>query len=368
MPKISDKQIVFLDSDHVIDMVRNLLDAPSEEADASLRGYFAPEPVDIASLRGLAAGVRHANSLDVIRSDDPSDASVIVFRRATITRELLERAPRLSLIQRLGARADSIDLNTAAERGVAVSCLPRRTLAYTAEHALLLMLALAKRLLETDAEVRAGSALSSRRSTYGDVAYNWTGSTGLSGLYGRTLGVVGLGEVGELVTRRARAFGMRVLYANRQRLPAQREQLLDVSFRPLPELLEEADIVSLHLRGTSDNARLIDTDAIRRMRPGSFLINTSRGILIDEDALYRALVDGHLGGAGLDVHAIEPRSATDRFCALNNVILTPHIAGGSRMGVLDEVKAMFENIGEALQGRSPVHARVDLRSSREDCG
>lgn len=350
--------IVFLDDDHVVKVARTLMQAPSAAQESHLRGFFAPEPLDVDAARALAAGLRPG---DGVRSGLASEiglegASAIVFRRGRIDDGVLAGAPSLRLVQRLGAGSDGIDLDAAARRGVQVSCLPRPTLVLAAEHTFALMLALAKRLVVADASVREG-APPGQAGRPGDIAYNWTGLTGLGGLHGRTLGIVGMGEIGRLVAERALAFGMRVIYNDRHPLPDALEVQLHAGWRALPQLLEESDVVSVHVPNTPDNKLLIDRAAIARMRPGAFLVNTSRGALVDEDALYEALSEGRLGGAGLDVHGSEPRPA-DRFRDLANVVLTPHIAGGSRLAVLREIGAMFDNIRAALAGQPAPHARL----------
>lgn len=355
-------QIAFLDDDHVIKLARYLLREPDPQQRDWLLGFFAPEPVDLAGLLAIGAGLKPADGVQAGLADGTGtdllrSASVIVFRRGQVDRALIDRCPSLRLIQRLGAGSEGIDLQAAREHGVQVSCLPRRSLVRTAEHAFLLMLALAKKLVVADALVRAGSG-PNNVGMHGQVAYNWAGLSDIGGLEGRTLGIVGLGEVGKLVAQRAKAFGMRVLYTKRRRLPPQRERELQVNWRPRQELLAESDFVSLHVPDTAENERLLDGEAFAGMRPGAFVVNTSRGRLVDEDALYDALVQGRLAGAGLDVHAHEPRPA-DRFCALPNVVLTPHVGGGSRLAVLEEIEAIFTNIRAALQGQPVPHARWD---------
>ncbi|GAA0378781.1 D-glycerate dehydrogenase [Acrocarpospora corrugata] len=322
--------IAFLDDDHVLRMIQGLLTARTSEDWARVTAFFAPDVVDVAGLRRLRAGLEAG----------PGETAVLVLRRGRVTRELIESSPGLRLVQRLGRRQDGIDLEASREHGVEVSCLPRPSLVRTAEHTILLMLALTKRLIVADREVRSGVSRPG-------AGYNWAGLTGLGGLSGRTLGIVGLGEVGGLVAERARAFGMRVIYHNRTGLSG--------AYRSLPDLLAEADVVSLHAKSATP---VIGRAEIAAMRPGALLVNTSRGRLIDEDALYDALVTGRLGGAGLDVHQVEPRPPGDRFCALDNVVLTPHIAGGSRLDVLDEVALMFDNIRHALAANPPPHGRV----------
>ncbi|GII97067.1 2-hydroxyacid dehydrogenase [Sinosporangium siamense] len=345
--------VAFLDDDHVLRVVRLLLTARTDADWADVTEFFAPDRVDPAALRGMRTGLESADGVAAVRS--PAQATVLVLRRGEVTRHLIESSPRLRLVQRLGRRRDGIDLAAAREHGVEVSCLARPSLVCTAEHAILLMLALVKRLPVADRAVRAGVA---RPGTPGGVAFNWAGLTGLGRLAGRTLGIVGLGEVGGLVAERARAFGMRVLYSNPVRLPPSREAEAGVEYRGLAGLLAEADVVSLHAPGTTARQPVLGRAEIAVMRPGALLVNTSRGRLIDEDALYEALVEGRLGGAGLDVHHVEPRPARDRFCALDNVVLTPHIAGGSRLDVLEEAALMFDNIRHALAGEAPPYGRV----------
>lgn len=333
-------RLAFLDDDHVLRMVEDLFAARTEEVDA----FFLPDRPDRAELEKLRTGITTVAA--------PADATVLVLRRGAVDRELIGSVPGLRLVQRLGARRDGLDLTAAREHGVEVSCLPRPSLERTAEHAILLMLALVKQLVPADRAVRRGGAQQPDPSRS---AYNWAGLTGLGGLSGRVLGIVGLGEVGRLVAERAHAFGMRVLYTGRTPPVA---PIPGVEHRTLDALLAESDVVSLHVPGPSVTGPVLGRAEIARMRPGSLLVNTGRGVLVDEDALYDALCSGRLAGAGLDVHGMEPRPASDRFCALDSVVLTPHIAGGSRLEVLVEVARMVDNIRTVLDGGMPVHGRV----------
>ena len=188
------------------------------------------------------------------------------------------------------------------------------------------------------------------------VAYNWVGLSKVEGLYGKTLGIVGLGEVGTIVARLARAFGMRVLYTKRRRITEAEEDALGVEYAGLPALLQDADVVSLHAASTPENEKLADAQFFAAMKSGALFINTTRGRLVDEDALFDALTSGHLGGAGLDVHRVEPRDPRDRIAALPNVVLTPHLAGGARSGVLQELEIILHNCHAALRGEVPRYA------------
>jgi phosphoglycerate dehydrogenase-like enzyme len=359
-------RIAFLDDDHVMKLARLMLSADGDDDEQWIRTFFAPEPLDMGAVLGLGAGLRRRDGASVELASGGEGAArvreranVLTFRRATVTRELLEACPDVRLIQRLGEDPGGIDVEAAAEQGIEVSCLPRRTLAYAAEHTMALMLAVAKRLVPADRAVRAGVGLDRPRRGDDGSAYNWIGLADIGGLVGGTLGLVGCGEIGGLVARRATAFGMRMLYTDAIRMAPARERALGVEFRSLEELLAEADVVSVHVPGTPGNAGLIGAAEIATMRRGACLVNTSRGTVVDEDALYTALVERRLAGAGLDVHAQEPRPPSDRFCRLDNVVLTPHVSGGSRQGVLLEIGQMYDNVRSVLGGGLALHGRVD---------
>lgn len=359
----SPTQIAILDDDHVIRMVRFALGGPGEITEQWVRDFYLPEDMDpdrvYAAGRGLhepdgVSLIPMAAKLDIHKG---SDASILIFRRGSIDAAMMDANPRLKLIQRMGARSDGIDLAAAAARDILVSCLPRPVLHYTAEHAILFMLALSKRLLEADDAVRKDRWDRERVHPEHGVAYNWAGVSGLGGLFGKTVGIIGLGEVGALAAGMARGFGARVVYANRNRLPPEQEQKLGVDYAPLERLLGEADFVSLHANNLPGNKEMIGTAIFALMKPTAYFINTSRGRMVDEDALYLALTNGTIAGAGLDVHFEEPRFAPDRFSSLRNVILTPHLAGGSRKGILGEVEAILDNCRAVLAGE-PIKFQV----------
>jgi phosphoglycerate dehydrogenase-like enzyme len=360
---MADRIIIFLDDDHVLRLARFGLGNLAPDGPQQIRDFFAPETINPAVLIALAAGLQAQDGIAVrLAADGDSsstqDASIILFRRGAVSAEMIAAAKDLRLIQRLGGRSEGIDLAAARAAGVAVSCLPRRTLIYTAEHAILLMLALAKRLIPSDAVVRSGDYDSDKVKPVDNISYNWPGLTGIGGLYGKTVGIVGLGEVGTLVAERAHALGMKVVYFNRTRIAPDRERDLDVSFRSLDALLAEADFVSLHASNIGANDRLMGRSAFAAMKPTAFFINTSRGRLVDEDDLFEALTAGVIAGAGLDVHRMEPRPRGDRFAALTNVVLTPHLAGGSKLALVDEIGAIFDNLRAALNGLVPPHGRI----------
>jgi phosphoglycerate dehydrogenase-like enzyme len=355
-------KIAILDDDHVIRLARYALGS-SEITDQWARDFFLPESMDLTQIRAVGRGLGEADGVRLVPASEKldlrqgSDVSILIFRRGTIDAALMDANPKLKLIQRIGGRSDGIDLKAAAERNILVSCVPRRTLHYTAEHAILLMLALSKRLIEADAAVRKGEWDHDKVHPEHGVAYNWIGMSRLGGLFGKTVGIIGLGEVGAIAAGIAKSFGARVVYANRRRLPAEQEKRDGLEYRPVPELLAQADFVSLHANNVPENKGLIGASAFAQMKPSAYFINTSRGRMVDEDALYEALTQGVIAGAGLDVHYDEPRPGTNRFGGLRNAILTPHLAGGSRKTVLDEIDAILSNARALLAGQ-PIEYQV----------
>jgi phosphoglycerate dehydrogenase-like enzyme len=328
--------VQFLDNDHVLGLVRAVLAGPGAQSTATIRSFFAPEVVDPDPVLALGARPRCARPVlgplpahyGQERAPDP-DTTVLVLRRGRVTAQLLDGLPRLGLIVRLGTRTDAIDTAAVRERGIRLHRVRRRSLEWTAEHALLLMMAVGKKLPLADRLARLPAAAPSA----GRVGYNWPGLTGLWGLSGRTLLVVGAGEVGELVAARAAALGMHVRTTSGRSVTG----------------LDAADVVSLHVPGVAATRGLADARFLAAMRPGAVLVNTSRGSVLDEEAAYAALVSGHLGGLGLDVHAHEPRPAGDRLATLDSVVMTPHIAAGSRTSVLPEVADLLDAVGEFLE-------------------
>jgi phosphoglycerate dehydrogenase-like enzyme len=358
------RQIAILDDDHINRLVRYALAGSAQVPDEWARDFFLPEEVDHTQVYKAANGLHSEDGVELLPGNvdvrKGTEASVLIFRRGSIDAALLDANPNLKLIQRIGERADMIDLAAAAKRGVAVSCLPRPSLQYTAEHALLLMLALAKRLIEADEAVREDRWDRARVHPENGVAYNWAGLSDLHGLYGKTVGIIGLGEVGSMAAKMANAFGARVVYCNRNRLGAERERTLAVEYRPLNALLAESDYVSLHASNLPENKGVFDASVFAQMKPTAFFINTSRGRMVDEAALADALRKRTIAGAGLDVHATEPRPTPNMFAGMRNVIMSPHVAGGSRAGIIDEVRTVLDNCRAALYGGEIKH-RVGTR-------
>jgi glyoxylate reductase len=235
-----------------------------------------------------------------------------------VDRMAIEAGADLRIIANVGVGFNNIDWAFARERGIVVTNTPDVLTEATADLTMALLLAAARRLGEGDRFLRAG------RFTGWDLEL-------LLGLEfrGAVLGIVGFGRIGRAVARRARAFGMEIVYHGRNRLPPEEESALEARWLPLEALLESADAVSLHCPLTPETRHLLDDRAFGRMKPGAVLINTARGPVVDEAALVRALRSGRLMAAGLDVYEDEP-AVRPELLAMDNVILLPHIGSATR--------------------------------------
>lgn len=258
-----------------------------------------------------------------------------------IDREIIEAAPRLRIVANYAVGYNNIDLSAARERGVFVTNTPGVLTETTADLAWALILAAARRLPEGDRLARSGK---------------WTGwaPTQLLGgdVFGKTLGIIGMGRIGQAVARRAVGFEMRVVYHSRHRLPVRDEKRLRLSFLPLPDLLRESDFVSLHLPLTEASRHLIDRNALQMMKSTAILVNTARGPIVDEKALVEALCEKKIAGAGLDVFEEEPaipRALRER----KEVVLLPHLGSASLETRVRMGRIVLENLVAALTGKKP---------------
>ncbi len=255
---------------------------------------------------------------------------------------LLNAAPRLRLVQKIGVGVNTIDLELARARGIAVCNMPGTNSRAVAEHALGLMLAVLRQIVRFDGDTRAGSGWAwdpDRQDTLGEIC-------------GRTVGLVGYGAVPALLVPILTAMGARVLYTARNpRAHATAE------WRSLDALLAESDIVSLHIPLGPETAGLLDAQRLARMKPGAILVNTARGGLVDEVALLEALASGRLAGAGLDVFAVEPLPPGHPLMTRPNVVLAPHVAWLTRETLTRSLEVAVENC-RRLQAGAPLLFRV----------
>ena len=271
-----------------------------------------------------------------------AEAEVLWHVLEPVTAAVVAAAPRLRLVQKIGVGVNTIDLEAARARGIAVCNLPGTNAPAVAELALLLMLGALRQVSRFDAAVRAGRGWSLDPAV----------QDRLGELGGRTVGLVGYGAVPRALAPVLAALGCRVLYTARAPKPD-----TPGGWRPLEALLAEADVVSLHLPLTVETERLIDAAALARMKPGAVLVNTARGGLVDQAALAEALRGGRLAAAGLDVFADEPVDPAAPLLALPNVVLTPHI-GWLTTGTFDRSLALAAENCRRLGEGGPLLHRV----------
>jgi D-3-phosphoglycerate dehydrogenase / 2-oxoglutarate reductase len=247
--------------------------------------------------------------------DAIAGADAVLVRSATkITRDSLSRADRLKVIGRAGVGVDTIDVDAATERRIPVLTAPAGNTVSAAELTMALLLALARRVPAADRSMRAGEW---DRKSFNGVE-----------LYGKTLGLVGAGRIGGEVAVRARAFGMRVIVFD-PFLNPDRATALGVETAGLDEILERADVLSVHVPLTDETLGLIGEAQLAKLKPSAFVLNVARGGVVDEDALLKALQNKRLAGAALDVYSMEPLPADHPFRSLPNVVLTPHLGAST---------------------------------------
>ena len=260
---------------------------------------------------------------------------LIVRSSTKVTADVIAKAERLRVIGRAGVGLDNVDADAATKRGIIVMNVPSGNTISTAEHTVSLILALARRIPQADAHVRLGKW---ERAKF----------VGME-LFGKTLGIVGLGRVGGEVAKRAQAFGMRVL-AHDPFLSSERAQQVEVQVADLDTLYRESDIITVHTPLTTETRHLIGAKEIARMKRGVRLINCARGGIIDEQALYEALVSGHVAGAALDVFEEEP-PVKNRLLALEQVVCTPHLGASTEEAQLNVAVEVARQVADALLGR-----------------
>lgn len=271
------------------------------------------------------------------------DVDVILVVYAKITKRIIEAARRLKGIVRYGVGVDNVDVRAATERGIYVANVPDYCTGAVAEHTFALLLALARRIVLADRTVKTAS--------WGV----WTQQPAeLMGteLEGKVLGLIGMGKIGCAVARRAKAFGMRVM-AYDPYLGEDRARLLGVELVDLDTLLKGSDFVSIHVPLTSETLGMIGELELRKMKRTAYLINTSRGPVVDEGALYKALREGWIAGAALDVYEKEPPDRDNPLFKLDNVVLTPHVAWYTEEALKRLKRSVAEEAIRMLEGMPP---------------
>lgn len=307
--------------------------------------FLLYEPIVDAGMQVLqaAGNVRLASGVDeaaIIREIADIDG-VIIRSRGRMTRAILAQAPRLKVVGRHGVGVDNVDLAAATEYGVQVVNTPLAVIEAVAEHTIALMLAASKKIVRMHECLRQGDF---------EVRYRETGRE----LRDRPVGIIGFGNIGRRVAQICHlAFGMQILYCDVRRAP-DLEAALGARQMPLDELLAAADYVTVHVPLLPETRHLMGAREFALMRPDAYFFNAARGEVVDERALYEALRDGRIAGAGIDVFAQEPTPSDNPLLKLDNVVLTPHAATATEESMRD-MSLVALDLVRVLRGEPPAH-------------
>lgn len=299
---------------------------------------FGPEAQSI--IEGVAPP-----EFDVTFSSDTTDAAWPLIREADFTlvttaipERLIAESPRLRLVHKWGIGVDKIDLEGAERQGVPVAITAGSNATVVAEHAVMLILAALRRLSQADRSMREGKWIYTELRPL------------CRKLSGKTVGILGFGNIGRNVAQRLAGFEVEILYHDPFPAPAEVEERLHARRVGFDELMAASDVLTLHCPGGGANHHIVDRAALARMKPGSVLVNCARGDVVDEDALVEALESGQLLAAGLDAFEPEPLPAGSRLTTLENVVLTPHSAGSVLDNVANVAEHAFRNMQRVLRG------------------
>jgi phosphoglycerate dehydrogenase-like enzyme len=295
----------------------------------------------------------------------PEFEFLISERSGTVSAAMIAAGQRLRLIQRLGSLTHDIDLEAARRAGVPVAAWPVQVAIMVAEHMVLQMLALTKRLGEVAAIANAAGEWGqpSRRTDENTFAYDWSGRRGIRSLHGQTVGILGFGEIGAELARRLRSFcPAHILYHKRGRLPAHAEADLGITYVAPEQVIAESDTLCMLLPYSPDTDLWLNAGVLATMKPGALLVSCGSGSVIDEAALAQALREGRLAGAALDTYEWEPLRPDNPLLPLArdpaaNVLLTPHTAAGSSGDAASDRTRRddYANLMRVLRGEAPLY-------------
>jgi len=300
-------------------------------------GKVVKEPVELLNKKGyqiiwneLARPLKEKEVMERLKGVDAYIAGL-----DEITAKAIKAADKLKVISKYGAGVDNIDIGTATRRKIVVTNTPGTNTEAVADLTFGLILAVARKIPQADRSTKKGE---------------WKKFFGTA-VYGKTFGIVGMGEIGKAVARRAKGFNMRIIYWSRRR-KLDIEEETGAKYTDLKSLLQEADFVSLHLALTGETKNFIGENEIKLMKPTAFLINTARGPLIDEDALYRCLGEEVIAGAAVDSYSDEPPRGSP-LLSLDNIITTPHTGAYTYEALRNMGMTSVENIIDVLEERKP---------------
>ena len=364
--EFSSRPIIVVEDDPFLRLIQVILDptTPSERV-AAFSHFMAHDMPDFPGwCESLRPRIKNLYPAEVRLVEDEAQlltslagAQVATVETFTIgASEIAAAGGTLKIIQKYGTITSRIDISACKRAGVQVLTLRRRANIATAEHALTLLLALARKIPETNGLISveqlgaAGYSPTNFDRTHTPNG-NWARITELRTLFGQQLGIVGLGEIGRELALRAAALGMQIVYTQRHRLNADEEQHYQASYCTLGELLAKSDCVSLHLPGGPATRSIIGPGELAAIKPGALLVNVSQPSLIDRDALLEALASGRLGGFGLDTSYEEPGQTDDPLLGYRNVIVTPHLGGSPRFNALSDFEELLLKLDEGLEHR-----------------
>lgn len=304
--------------------------------DAKMAESASPPEIEIEAYAGTGRE-------DLLRSVSGAD---VIIGDYTFTiemdAEVIKAAAPCLLIQQPSVGYQHIDVDAAAAAGIPVANVAGANAIAVAEHTIMAALVLLKKLMMQQEKTRAGQWAQDEMATHG-----------VFELYGKTMGIIGMGRIGREVALRARPFGCAVVYYDVKPLEAEEEAALGVASRTLDALLAESDVVSLHAPLTPETANMLDAERIAMMKPGAVLVNVARGGLVDEQALADALKEGRLAGAAADVFSEEPITTDNPLLGTPNTLLTPHTAGATNESRFRIIGVAMDNVAGVLEGKVP---------------
>lgn len=264
--------------------------------------------------------------------DHIADYDGLIAPKMHIDKKILDNAKNLKIISTYGVGFDHIDIDYAKQKGIVVSNCPESVTRPTAELALAMILACARRLHFYDHSLREGAFLDVNE--YDNQGYS---------IEGKTLGILGMGRIGQLVAQFGQMLGMKIIYHNRNHVASEIEDKLNAKYVDFDTLIKESDFLTLHLPATAETEHIINSDVLKKMKSNAFLINVARGSLVDQEALTKALKTDEIAGAGLDVFENEPH-IDENLAALDNVIMTPHVGSATHVAREKLTKEASKNI------------------------
>ena len=282
------------------------------------------------------------------------DITGLIAQTTTVDEQLLGKLNNLQAVLKLGRSYFNIDIDAVRRRGLQFGCVPRKGPNCVAELALTLVMALSKDLIISNESVSLAAyryrGMKPELTSQRKIAFHWMHNTRVHEVVGKTLGIIGMGEIGCELARRASVMGMRNLYYKRTPLSAELEGVFDATYADLDDLLRESDYVCVATPHTPETELMIGVEQFAMMKESAFLVNIARGGIVDEEAMIDALLEDRIAGAGLDVFTYEPLPADSPLCSLDNVILCPHMGGGSGTNRQIELGAALAEMSRMLSG------------------